>query len=80
MPVGVFTVQIGISAAFTYLYIAVLMFFEAKWLGFAVGFCNIFGRIVTLAAPMVSEAKGVIPMMVCICFCILGLVASLMLK
>ena len=80
MPVGVFSVQIGISSAFTFLYIAVVGFFEPKYRGFAIGFCNIFGRVVTLGAPIVSEAKGIVPMMVCICFCAMGVLAALFLR
>jgi len=55
MPIGVTGIKVGISAAFTYLYITVVLYFDSAYLGLAVGMCNFIGRLATLGSPMVAE-------------------------
>ena len=55
IPYGVLGAKAGISAAFTFLYFAVVNYFPQEFIGLVMGTYNIFGRFSTILSPMVAE-------------------------
>tara|TARA_B110000305_G_C19258402_1_gene548290 strand:+ start:632 stop:919 length:288 start_codon:yes stop_codon:yes gene_type:complete len=79
IPFAILGAKFGITSAFCYLYFAQVNFFASAYLGLVMGFSNVFGRIVSISAPIVAELNDPVPMMsaVVICFMAFGLALQL---
>ena len=79
VPVAVMLTKGAISCAFCYLYFATISYFESEYLGLAIGFTNVIGRLSNVAAPMVAEQTPPIPMIACIVLSVLSFILCIML-
>ena len=55
-------------------------YFPTEFLGLAMGFSNVIGRLSTIAAPIIAEQSAPLPMSCVITLAVMGIVSSLMLQ
>jgi len=80
IPFAVLGAKFGITSAFCYLYFAQVNYFISAYLGLVMGFSNVFGRIVSIGAPIVAELNDPVPMMSTVVVCLLAFCLALSLK
>lgn len=74
VPFGVLVGKFSITAAFCFLYFTTVDYFESSYLGFALGFCNVFGRGSTIMSPVIAEMGEPMPMMSCTVLCLVSFI------
>jgi len=75
MPIFVVITKIGISGSFVNVYISTVDIFPTLFCATALGFCNFFARVLTIAAPQVAELDPPLPIIILTCMCALAIVA-----
>ena len=76
VPFFVLVAKGGVTMAFCFVYFAPLQFYDSKYMGLVMGGINFFARISTIAAPMVAEVGGSVPMATLITLATLAVVSS----
>mgnify|MGYP002636807224 CR=1 FL=1 len=74
MPFFVVLTVFGFGGGFVLVYVATFAVFPVLFASTASGFCNFFGRLLTVAGPIVAEMDPPLPIIFVVCLLCVGLI------